>query len=130
MEKQIEKLKGSLFIMLIFYVLLFAFNVLSLITGSVFHKLYGLTMIVLCVLTFNSIKMFDNNKIKNATIISVIVSFIIMMLEIVEGFTDLELRFIQNAAILVWGIIFFAIKSFIKSIVVLRLIKKYGENRD
>lgn len=102
MEKEIKSLTTSLLLILIAYVATIVFNLQLFTIGTLTHMLYGLALLCLGGLTFYCLSLIKKGNFKTSATISIIIGPIMTIMSLVEGFTDLDLRFIQNVPFTGW----------------------------
>ena len=101
-EKQVEGLTSNLLLILSAYAATIIFNLQLFTTGSWIHILYGIVLCGLFALTLYSLVLIKKGKFETSAKISTIIGPIMAIMTLVEGFTDLELRFIQNIPFTGW----------------------------
>ena len=116
MEKEIKSLTTNLLWILMAYIATIIFNLQLFSVGTLTHLLYGLTLLCLGGLTFYCLALIKKGNFKTSATISIIIGPIMTIMSLVEGFTDLDLRFIQNVPFTGWIFIICGIIILVKGL--------------
>lgn len=125
MEKEIKNLTINLLVILIAYVATIMFNLQLFTIDTSSHMLYGLALVCLCGLTFYSLFLIKKGNVRTSATISMIIGPIMTIMGLVEGFTYVDDRFIQNVPFTGWIFIICGIIIFVKAIKIKKISNQY-----
>jgi len=100
MEKKVKNYRNNLIIIFICYVLTIFFNLQLFDSSDILHLLYGISMIVLSVLTLYCLTLINKNIILSAKI-ATIIGPIMTVMNFFEGFNSGN-SFIKNFRVSGW----------------------------